>query len=404
MIPQELIDTIVNEVDPSDKKSLKACSETALALRDSSQRILFRSFTLKCGGAEMGPNYSSARARVTESPRIAGYITRLNIILPVTSVTDSTVVEDFRQVLGKVPNVRRCDIVGKHGGIPWYEYVPGLEEAIIQFLWHQTLGEVYISRLNLRSHLIALLVARVPTLTLDGIRVNNSKDTASTPLHFDLFTTHPRILQTDSDDVCNFLCRPEVAAYSTDLACLVIPLYPGHVTPLLAITASNLEHVRFHCSGPMPQAVSPLPAFPLLRSIGLTLAFMVLNIPWILQVLSSSIEASDRVEEVMIAYLPIRWENLDELKSDVMASLDEMLSCHPTVQRIRWRFDLHRVELPDGIQSLPEVERYLQKGMPTMHEQGRLVVEEYSYATEREEWRANFPNSVSMLEVYTGVV
>jgi hypothetical protein len=243
MIAQELFDAIVNEIAPGDNECLKACSLAAWALRDSSQRILFRSLTLKCDTT--GPNYQTACARLSESPRIAGYIAWLNIILPNASLRDATAVPQFSEVLEKLPNVRRCDIVGRHAAFPWYEHAPGLESAITHFVGHQRLLEVHISRLNLRSHLLSMLVSRVPTLTLDGCFA----PTPSTLPKFHVSPAHRRILQTDSDDVCDFLAHPHFAAYSTTLTCLVVPLHSGHVSTLLLTTAPNLEHVRFHCSG-----------------------------------------------------------------------------------------------------------------------------------------------------------
>jgi hypothetical protein len=60
------------------------------------------------------------------------------------------------------------------------------------------------------------------------------------------------------------------------------------------------------------------------------------------------------------------------------------------VPRIRWRFDLHMLDAVDGIECYREVTRSLQQGMPKMSGQGRLAVEEYSYAAERTEWRSHF--------------
>jgi hypothetical protein len=246
MIPQELVDAIVNEIDAGDKESLKTCSLAGSPLRDSSQRILLSSLTLRCDTT--GHNYDEACAMLTESPRIAGYMTRLNMLLPSHSFKDLTAVEDFRLVLDMLPNVRRCDIRSKHGAFPWYQFAPGLEPAIIYYISHHTLTEVHVSSLNVRPDLLFLLVSRVPTLTLDGVRVTEDADTCDVPHLLGVSLVPSRILQTDSDAVCGFLSRPDWAAYSTNLTCLVVPL-ERHVSAFLVTTAFSLEHLRFHCNG-----------------------------------------------------------------------------------------------------------------------------------------------------------
>jgi hypothetical protein len=139
-----------------------------------------------------------------------------------------------------------------------------------------------------------------------------------------------------------------------------------------------------------------MPPFPLLRSIGFTLAFTVVHPAWLLDVMASTLESSEFIEEIIIAYLPLRWQNLEDLRSNTMAVLDNALSSHPTVTRIRWRFDFSRLDVEepctvDGRRQLSKVASYLRQEMPMMYEKGGLVVEVYSHAAERTEWRTNFP-------------
>ncbi|KAJ7844929.1 hypothetical protein B0H14DRAFT_3455342 [Mycena olivaceomarginata] len=210
MIPQELVDAIVNEIDAGDNESLKTCSLAGSPLRDSSQ-----AHSAQLSDAEMRhhrPRLPRGMRDAHRVPRIAGYMTRLNMLLPSYSFKDLTAVENFRHMLDMLHN-----------------------------------------SLNVRPDLLFLLVSRVPTLTLDGVRVTEDADT---------------------DAVCGLLSRPDWAACSTNLTGLVVPL-ERHVNALLLTAAFSLEHLRFHCNGPMPQRTLPMPPFPLLRSIGFTLAFTV---------------------------------------------------------------------------------------------------------------------------------
>ena len=80
VLVQELFDTIIDEVGakkPRDYATLWACSLTARAFAERSQRNLFHSFTLK----DTGRTAIQAAAALIDSPHIASYIRDLHIQL-----------------------------------------------------------------------------------------------------------------------------------------------------------------------------------------------------------------------------------------------------------------------------------------------------------------------------------
>ncbi|KAF7340960.1 hypothetical protein MSAN_02081300 [Mycena sanguinolenta] len=94
-LPQELVQAIVQEID--DISSLKSCSLTGSIFRDASQRILLHSLTLE---RDVQPAYTL----LTESPRIASYITHLSITLERVDVDNDSLRQSLQYILAKLVN------------------------------------------------------------------------------------------------------------------------------------------------------------------------------------------------------------------------------------------------------------------------------------------------------------
>ncbi|KAJ7870671.1 hypothetical protein B0H13DRAFT_2350296 [Mycena leptocephala] len=117
-LPQELVHKIVCQLDV---RSLKACSLAGSPFRHTSQRILLRSITLD--GSTRPSNCIAAHALLTESPRVAAYITRLTIFLPSKDTIAEEVeeVESLVQILSRLTNdlaLRKIRIFGAPDNIP----------------------------------------------------------------------------------------------------------------------------------------------------------------------------------------------------------------------------------------------------------------------------------------------
>jgi hypothetical protein len=76
-LPAELIELVVDELDPADHGTLERLALTASTFRHSTQRVLLSSLTLKDG-----PNYVALATLLSESLHVRDYATRLTIRFP----------------------------------------------------------------------------------------------------------------------------------------------------------------------------------------------------------------------------------------------------------------------------------------------------------------------------------
>ncbi|KAJ7866473.1 hypothetical protein B0H13DRAFT_2066707, partial [Mycena leptocephala] len=139
LLPQELLDTIVNKV--YDMETLKNCSLAGSTLREPSQRILLRSLTLR----QEPPNYAAVYNLLEESPHIAHYITRLWVGLPHCDPTAADVenLQNLRNVVGKLANVRCCTFDARRKA-----FLPALAPVLFYFLGRRSLLELHVDAIG----------------------------------------------------------------------------------------------------------------------------------------------------------------------------------------------------------------------------------------------------------------
>ncbi|KAJ7438089.1 hypothetical protein B0H11DRAFT_594031 [Mycena galericulata] len=213
-LPQELIDTILENVGFED---LKICSLSAPNLCFASQRILLSSLTLGTVTPErnFASNFNAVSTLLDESPHLIAYITHLKILASFLTIASPAEIETLQRILCKFVNVRRCDVgVGRvrAGGISKEPLSPGISEAIVAFMSHHVLTEVYVWDVALRSDVVSLLVSRVPKMSFIHTEVHGDSDFPSFAM---MRTTGPSSLEigTDSDSICGFLSAPHFTQY-----------------------------------------------------------------------------------------------------------------------------------------------------------------------------------------------
>ncbi|KAJ7438090.1 hypothetical protein B0H11DRAFT_2254853 [Mycena galericulata] len=384
--PQELIDTILKNVGFED---LKTCSLSAPNLRVTSQRILLSSLTLGTVTPEkyILSNFNAVYALLDESPHLIAYITRLRIYASPLTMVSPTDVETLQKIFRKLINVRRCDIGVRGERIFKKTLSPGISETITAYVSHHDLAEVHVWDVALSPDVVSLLVSRVPKLSFAHTEVQGDWHSRSFTM---TRTSGPSSLETGccSDSICAFLSAPHFTQYTESLRRLAIVPYQPHSTRLQMVASSRLEYVHFDGLGHASRyTISPLPSMPSLRFASIAVVFLDENRSWLPVILSAILDSSSTVlEEIAIYHYPVLWSTLprESLDLDKMTALDTRLATHLARPRLRLCYDLHKLDQSEQ----ESLTAYILRGMPRIHEQGRLVVENYKFSHEAtiEEW------------------
>ncbi|KAJ7493965.1 hypothetical protein FB451DRAFT_1215771 [Mycena latifolia] len=262
MIPQELIDAIVFEVQHTE--SLKACALVSSSFCGPSQRILLCSLTLDNRNPR-AVSYSAACTRLTESPHLAAYITRCYIKLDAPESRPP--LSNLRELLGKLTNVRRFSLRGDPGPQGWDDLAP----ILIDFFERQRLLEVHLRFVQrLPPPVLASVVSSVQAVSFWSVQMDRAHNGPLPPFQHAVSSMEQLRISGPSRTVCDVLSRPECAVYMANLKKLV--LRPHLVSHSAIISAANrrLEHLRFDSTFlTIHAAIPPLPPLVTLRSIDL---------------------------------------------------------------------------------------------------------------------------------------
>ncbi|KAJ7775925.1 hypothetical protein DFH07DRAFT_936925 [Mycena maculata] len=376
-IPQELIDTIIHEVEDAD--SLKACTLTASSLRDTSQRILFNSLTLMLPG-----QYSVWSTRLAESPHVAEYIRTLRLRIS-SRHSQGFETQSLALVLGKLMNVRRCTIAGD-GDLAFrnWDQLGPFAQVAIDFVRRQTLAELHLVFFNgLPLSVLALLVSCAPRVSFSHTEIGPFlMDSPSDPTP----CLEQLLLAQKTSSISLALQAPECSPYLTKLRRL--GLRPdGQYNGILVSVGPTLEHVRFDCTSRSSNSVLlPLPRLPVLRSVDLVILFGARHEAWLLDGLLDILRSCpDTLDEICVTYYTIDREILPPyvLQPATLATLDQTMANCTVSPRLRWRLDF---DLDHDGEHLAAFTMFVQQGLPRVHERNKLMVEGFSFTEELREW------------------
>ncbi|KAJ7144619.1 hypothetical protein C8R44DRAFT_760144 [Mycena epipterygia] len=365
MVPQELIDAIVREVDAGD--DLKAYSLVSSSFLVTSQRILFHHLHLCQARARVW------NTRLTKSPHIAGYITALSISLCVADTTP-TRAKSLRKVLGKIANIRRCTIMGDDSS--WNKLSPSTE-LVLEFLGRQKLTTLCIASIrSLPPAAVVFFLHSVPAISFWDVTVSTAafKDSPAGASTSDI----PKLNQFscyESASVCDLLASPGFSRYTANLRRLDVPIRRNMDARLISITARSLEHIRV-CIPMLFKPLKPLPPLSVLRSIDVWKTPQPDDETWFINCLAPLLISSPpTLEEMTITYWHIESLNPPYFQSESLAVFNRALSNCPESPRLRWR--LHFADDDDSmcLLHLSDFATFMQRSMPGIHEQGRLIVE-----------------------------
>ncbi|KAJ7139186.1 hypothetical protein C8R44DRAFT_847307 [Mycena epipterygia] len=368
MVPQELVDAIAAEV--GNRHDLYACSLASSSFRSASQRLLFRTPQLPASRIE------DWESRLTQSPHIAAYIKTLVIALgyfPLNTAANET----FRKILGKLTNVDRCTL----DSFSWKTHATSTPH-ILDFIRRQTFTAIRVMDVELPPAVVTLLVCSAPALAFWAVEVSPNLD-------FDDFPTSgtPKLKQlmvAASNGISDVLTRPDHSCYTANLRRLSVN--GGDTTNrLVSAAARSLEHIRFQMLE-SSEPLQPLPPLAVLRFIdvwiepGCDETLLIDSLSVLL------ISSPSTLEELTVTSRNTRSFENPYFRLDSLATLNRALAACPISPRIRWRFHFNMLNLDTS--RFTDLAKFMELGMPRMHEEGRLIVEHLENSSLEDEKRS----------------
>ncbi|KAJ7665132.1 hypothetical protein DFH06DRAFT_1127499 [Mycena polygramma] len=256
-LPQDVVDDIVSELD--DAAALKACSLAGSAFRGPCQRTLLQSLTLSsrildtpryraiCALLRESPHgFTEAYDLFEESPHIAGYIKRLNIRM-YRHATPAQL-ESLGQVLGKLENVRLCEIHGHKdldGYMSWNDMGPG---PLLDFLSRQNLRELHLSGIGSIPSTVFMNMLTVPFLSFSGLSLLPSNEPfLLSPRPTPRTNVRSLVFHTGTEPIYQLLAGPRYITHTSSVQRLSLDPQYQHTRTLILNAADTLERIHFYC-------------------------------------------------------------------------------------------------------------------------------------------------------------
>jgi hypothetical protein len=208
-------------------------------------------------GSTRPSNCIAAHALLTESPRVAAYITRLTIFLPSKDTIPEEVeeVESLVQILSRLANVRRCILEGDIE-IDWQDLAPSLSSVIPDFLARQPLHELHVLDIKMMPlPVFSRLLRAAPMIFLLWVSIaeGDDDDSAVSPGEPRSAHTLRRLgLKQGTKNLCEVLTRPQLASETAalrDLEIISDGMATVHSHSLIRSAANTLERIRFFWPG-----------------------------------------------------------------------------------------------------------------------------------------------------------
>ncbi|KAJ7512158.1 hypothetical protein B0H11DRAFT_2268302 [Mycena galericulata] len=380
IVPQELIDAILHEVDDAD--CLKRCSLAASAFRGTSQRRLFPSLTVD--NRQLGTNrlrsYNAACALVNESPHLAEYIIALTLRLS-SDDTAPAILPSVQRLLNKLKNVRRCTIQGVTGySSGWARLAPPL----FDFIRARNLTELHVLYLDqIPPPALALFVSSAPIVSFYDVTVEPNISLDVPPVASQSKLKQLVIAGQKTGSIYSVLGRPEFASYMVNIRRLSLSLIlpPRPFSALVSAVARNVEHVRFD----LELDYSSLPSsqlFPLLRCVEIPIeSDLAGERRWtagMTHILTAQLPA---LQEIIITY-HVASLLAPFIRPETLEPVDKNMARTHTAACIRWRLAFGSGDVAQTLQRIAEFARFVKGAMPSLHMMGRLAFEPYSETCE----------------------
>ncbi|KAJ7466031.1 hypothetical protein FB451DRAFT_1261631 [Mycena latifolia] len=345
VLPQELLDAIVEEVD--DRDSLQTCSLVAKSLVIASQRCLFRSlylYTKSNHARHPSPTCERAYALLSSSPHLAKYVRTLTVCLAQESAEDYVPAQRLIQMLNLLS---RFAVHGSSDRFRWDLLSSGLVCSIVDAIQRPSIQCFHLKRIRgVPSSLMFYAASAFRVFSVERVEIlQDTGPSALLPQGSVLPTRLEELLipaAFRSEATCKFLLDVHAQGALQHLRRVAWRIYgnPNPQWDLLLREASRLntlERVELWFTLQFPEI--ELPSFPHMRTLELKCRMETPSIP-------SSIQS-------IIARLPSTTPRLECL----ILSLRVSSRSYPAQ------------EWPTNIDALPpfDNQHYIQK-MPALHQ------------------------------------
>ncbi|KAJ7157364.1 hypothetical protein C8R46DRAFT_1355706 [Mycena filopes] len=375
-LPQELVDAIIHEID--DVPTLKACCLAGFMFRRTSQRMLWRSFTLSTRNSGTFPDLS---ALLDESPHIAGYIHTLNANF---ARFEPEQTQSFLEILSKLEHLHSCTISYIFSAHRFAESHPEFLSTFYDFLARQPLCELRVNSTGLLSSDVFLrLLTMAPVISWRDIQVAEEETPQRQP---HLPKLRDLTLGINTKGIDEMLAQPELREYTRHLLRLTLNRDPS--CKLIFTAASTLKHIGFNIlgtthsdtqdahlppvQGPTSQATVPIPLLPALSSVEFTFSFRMLTkySGLILTILDHSPVLASITVTFTFTSARVNPDEFADWCGTGMTAVDTALAVHATRPSIRYRLRVNPVDL-DGNPFVA----LIKASMPQAYGSGRLALE-----------------------------
>ncbi|KAJ7475616.1 hypothetical protein B0H11DRAFT_2281813 [Mycena galericulata] len=384
IVPQELIEAILHEIDDAD--CLKCCSLAASAFRVTSQRRLFRSFVVdnRLVGTNRSRSYNAAYALVTESPHFAKCVIALTIQLS-SADTSPAILPSIQRLLSRLKNVRRCTIQGVTGYSSGWACLSPVASPVFDFIRARNLTELHVLYLDrIPPPALALFVSSAPIVSFYEVTVEPDVFPGVPPAASQSKLEQLMIAGQNTGSVYSVLGRPEFTSYTMNIRrlSLRLMLLPRPFSALVSAVSPNIEHIRFD----LELDSSNLPAslmFPLLRCVEIPIESNVAGerrlTAGMTHILTAQLPA---LQDIIITY-HVASLRTPFIRRGILKAIDKSMARTNTTARIRWQLAFGSGDDAQTLQHRAEFACFVQRAMPKLRMMGKLAFETCS---ETGEW------------------
>ncbi|KAF7327014.1 hypothetical protein MKEN_00276300 [Mycena kentingensis (nom. inval.)] len=221
-LPPEIINLVVNAIDPADRATLRACSLASLAFRLPAQKRLHEHVFVSCGyNLNSSTSFDAVLARFEAHPRLAGYARTLTVSItntssiPVQAAAAAT-------LLRRLVNLRRLrvtafpkSVVGK--SVPWCA-LEGL--GLVDWITQQRLRFLLLRGVSGVPQEALRVLGAVEHVEVCMVTMANGPSGSETTTSTSISKTQPALSELSaicSPDVVHAFLQPQAAQYTTNL-------------------------------------------------------------------------------------------------------------------------------------------------------------------------------------------
>ncbi|KAJ7193146.1 hypothetical protein GGX14DRAFT_593272 [Mycena pura] len=374
-LPQELLDIIIGHVH--NKPTLQSCALTSSRLRTPSQRGLFSSFRIS-----LAIPYRVANDRFLQFTRFAGYVKTLTVVFPsgLSPAAAAADVSALRSLLDRLERVRQCTLDSAGWALSPTIWGSPFCATILDFIQRQNLLELHIrSIIDIPCETLAAFFCATPMLGLHNASVicNWVLPQSEYP---DVKAEHLRL--TGCGMVLDALQQGPFAPLTANVRRMWTTMGTYNRTFKFAPgLAARLEYLRVDWPSAPEQPMDPTELFAALRTLDLSPRSFDRDVkPAQVAIFAPLFSCTTTaLAEIRFSYSLGKNVFRKYFHTDTLEAVAAALEKCPGTPRISWYISVEGSKSRREHQ-LMKFTALLQAGLPCVHEQGRLYVQNRAFA------------------------